>query len=234
MSQVAFVELQRWPATRCASAASVKSGRESTYFFDAGLFQRWHHGRIRSGAVTQQRSSRANVEFDMLFGPAYQGISACERRPQSRLRSITDARRPFAFNRKEAKDHGEGGRSSAVHSQAEDVIVDDVISGRRQSAGPSSFDSRRGGQAPLPSAARARSAENAVRARPGSAVEEMQMAVRRARMSIITLAELIEALAEGRGALARISAEYLSIDAGVSRAISAFMMYPTRHRLVRI
>src|ERR1700704_4048117 len=87
---------------------TLKSGRESPYFFNAGLFNTGAAigavGRAYAAAL-----SASDVEFDMLFGPAYKGI------PLVTITAAALAERhsrnlPFAFNRKEAKDHGEGGR----------------------------------------------------------------------------------------------------------------------------
>lgn len=105
----------------------VKSGRLSPYFFNAGLF---NSGRS-IGALAQfyaQALIDSGVEFDMLFGPAYKGI------PLSATTSVALANHPdlgrdvpFAFNRKEAKDHGEGGVLVGAPLQGKIVIIDDVI-----------------------------------------------------------------------------------------------------------
>jgi orotate phosphoribosyltransferase len=103
----------------------LKSGRESPYFFNAGLFNSGAAiaavGRAYAAAV-----AAAGVPFDMLFGPAYKGIP---------LATVTAAALAehhgvdalFAFNRKEAKDHGEGGRIVGSPLQGRVLIVDDVI-----------------------------------------------------------------------------------------------------------
>jgi orotate phosphoribosyltransferase len=103
----------------------LKSGRESPYFFNAGLF----NTGAAIGAVGRAYAAAAAaspLKFDMLFGPAYKGI------PLVTITAAALAERhgrnlPFAFNRKEAKDHGEGGRivGSALHGRV--LIVDDVI-----------------------------------------------------------------------------------------------------------
>jgi orotate phosphoribosyltransferase len=104
---------------------TLKSGRESPYFFNAGLFNTGSAvtavGRAYSAALAQ-----SDLEYDMLFGPAYKGI------PLVTITAAAMAEKhgrnlPFAFNRKEAKDHGEGG--SIVGSPLKDrvLIVDDVI-----------------------------------------------------------------------------------------------------------
>lgn len=106
----------------------VKSGRTSPYFFNAGLFNTGASvGRLAQ--FYAQALVDSGVEFDMLFGPAYKGIplstaTAIElaRHPQMAGRDV-----PFAFNRKEAKDHGEGGMLVGAPLKGKVVIIDDVI-----------------------------------------------------------------------------------------------------------
>lgn len=106
----------------------VKSGRISPYFFNAGLFNTGASvGRLAQ--FYAQALIDSGLEFDMLFGPAYKGI------PLSTATSIELARHPgmqgrdvpFAFNRKEAKGHGEGGVLVGAPLQGKVVIIDDVI-----------------------------------------------------------------------------------------------------------
>lgn len=106
----------------------VKSGRLSPYFFNAGLF---NTGRSvgRLAQFYAQALVDSGLAFDMLFGPAYKGI------PLSTATSIALAGHPalngrdvpFAFNRKEAKDHGEGGTLVGAPLRGKVVIIDDVI-----------------------------------------------------------------------------------------------------------
>ncbi len=103
----------------------TKAGRHSPYFFNAGLF---HDGATlgRLADFYAQTLLDAGVEFDMLFGPAYKGItlaSATAVALAGKGRNVA-----FAFNRKEAKDHGEGGTIVGAKLQGRVVIVDDVIS----------------------------------------------------------------------------------------------------------
>ena len=106
----------------------VKSGRISPYFFNAGLFNTGASvGRLAQ--FYAQALIDSGLEFDMLFGPAYKGI------PLSTATSIELARHPalggrdvpFAFNRKEAKGHGEGGVLVGAPLRGRVVIIDDVI-----------------------------------------------------------------------------------------------------------
>lgn len=103
----------------------TKAGRVSPYFFNAGLFNNGTNlGRIADFYAETLLKSKLN--FDMLFGPAYKGItlaSATAVALAGKGRNV-----PFAFNRKEAKDHGEGGNIVGATLQGRVVIVDDVIS----------------------------------------------------------------------------------------------------------
>ena len=103
----------------------TKAGRLSPYFFNAGLFD----DGAKLGRLAQfyaKALMRSGIEFDMLFGPAYKGI------PLGAAVAIELARLgknvPFAYNRKEAKDHGEGGSLVGAPLKGRVLIVDDVMS----------------------------------------------------------------------------------------------------------
>ena len=103
----------------------TKAGRLSPYFFNAGLFDDGAKlGRL--AVFYADRIEASGIEFDMLFGPAYKGI------PLGVALAIELARRgrnlPFAYNRKEAKDHGEGGSLVGAPLKGRVLIVDDVMS----------------------------------------------------------------------------------------------------------
>lgn len=104
---------------------TTKAGRLSPYFFNAGLFNNGENlGRIAHFYAETLLAS--GLDFDMLFGPAYKGItlaSATAVALAAKGRNV-----PFAFNRKEAKDHGEGGNIVGASLRGKVVIVDDVIS----------------------------------------------------------------------------------------------------------
>jgi orotate phosphoribosyltransferase len=103
----------------------TKAGRNSPYFFNAGLF---HDGATlgRLAEFYAQTLIDSGVEFDMLFGPAYKGITLASATAVALAGKGHDV--PFAFNRKEAKDHGEGGVMVGARLQGRVVIIDDVIS----------------------------------------------------------------------------------------------------------
>lgn len=103
----------------------TKAGRMSPYFFNAGLFD----DGAKLGRLAQfyaQRLLASGIEFDMVFGPAYKGI------PLGAVVALELARQgrnvPFAYNRKEAKDHGEGGTLVGAPLKGRVLIVDDVMS----------------------------------------------------------------------------------------------------------
>jgi orotate phosphoribosyltransferase len=103
----------------------TKAGRISPYFFNAGLFD----DGAKLGRLAEfyaQRIIESGIEFDMIFGPAYKGI------PLGAALAVELARRgrnvPFAYNRKEAKDHGEGGALVGASLKGRVLIVDDVMS----------------------------------------------------------------------------------------------------------
>jgi orotate phosphoribosyltransferase len=103
----------------------TKAGRLSPYFFNAGLF---HDGQTL-GQLAQFYAKTlldSQIEFDMLFGPAYKGITLAS----STAVALAGMGRntAFAYNRKEAKDHGEGGTIVGAKLQGRVVIIDDVIS----------------------------------------------------------------------------------------------------------
>jgi orotate phosphoribosyltransferase len=102
----------------------TKAGRLSPYFFNAGLFDGGAKLR-RLGEFYARRLLAAGLGFDMLFGPAYKGITLAAATAVELDRLGRDV--PFAFNRKEAKDHGEGGLIVGAPLAGRVVIVDDVI-----------------------------------------------------------------------------------------------------------
>ena len=175
---------------------TLKSGRQSPYFFNAGLFNTGGAvamlGRCYARAVAE-----SGVPFDMLFGPAYKGIPLVTTTAVA-LADWQSRSVPFAFNRKEAKKHGEGGSIVGAPLAGRVLIVDDVISAgtairesieiiRAAGATPAgvvvALDRQERGQGPL------------------SAVQEVQQAFSIPVINIVTLADLITHLEEaGRAA----------------------------------
>lgn len=120
-----FLELAIEHGVLRFGAFTLKSGRKSPYFFNAGLF---NSGAALAalGRFYARTIMDSGMQFDMLFGPAYKGIP---------LVSVTAAALaehhhrdlPWSFNRKEAKDHGEGGQLVGAPLQGRILIIDDVI-----------------------------------------------------------------------------------------------------------
>lgn len=105
---------------------TLKSGRLSPYFFNTGLFNTGEK-LARLGAYYAQTIVDSGIEFDMIYGPAYKGI------PLASATAVALAEKhgrdvPYVFNRKEVKDHGEGGMTLGAPIQGNVLIIDDVIS----------------------------------------------------------------------------------------------------------
>jgi orotate phosphoribosyltransferase len=183
----------------------LKSGRESPYFFNAG--------RLGDGAAAAALGRcyaaailRSGLGFDMVFGPAYKGIplatSLVIALAEHHGRSV-----PYAFNRKEAKDHGEGGNVVGSPLRGRVLIVDDVIT-----AGTAIRESleiiRAAGAQPagvlLALDRQERGQGNQ------SAVQEIETQYGLKCVSVVTLADLIEALSQPSDGQVRISAEQLT------------------------
>lgn len=120
-----FIQLAISHQALCFGEFTLKSGRTSPYFFNAGKFQTGNAlaalGRYYAAAITA-----AGISFDVVFGPAYKGI------PLAATTAIALADHyqrdlPYCYNRKEAKDHGEGGTLVGAPLQGKILIVDDVI-----------------------------------------------------------------------------------------------------------
>lgn len=203
--QLTFIDLAlRRDALRFGKF-TLKSGRESPYFFNAGLFSDGEAahllGRCYAAAIVE-----SGLDFDMLFGPAYKGIplatAAAVALAAEHGRSV-----PYAFNRKEVKEHGEGGTLVGAALKGRVLIVDDVIT-----AGTAVRESleliRASGATPVGVALALDRQERGSGAL--SAVQELEEAHGLRCVSIVTLAELIEALSQGTDAPARISAEQLT------------------------
>ncbi|WP_339897392.1 orotate phosphoribosyltransferase [uncultured Gilvimarinus sp.] len=105
---------------------TLKSGRVSPYFFNAGRFFQSGGGLAKMGRFYAQALIDSGVAYDLIFGPAYKGI------PLASATAVALAEHhgqdvPYCFNRKEAKDHGEGGSLVGAPLTGRTVIVDDVI-----------------------------------------------------------------------------------------------------------
>lgn len=184
---------------------TLKSGRESPYFFNAGQFSDGKSaallGRCYAAALV-----RSGIEFDMIFGPAYKGI------PLATATAIALSEHhgrnvPYAFNRKESKDHGEGGKVVGTALRGRVLIIDDVIT-----AGTAIRESleiiRGAGAEPVAVALcldRQERGQGAL-----TAVQEVEKEQGLKCVSIVTLTDLIDTLARPSDGRTRISAEQLT------------------------
>jgi orotate phosphoribosyltransferase len=178
----------------------LKSGRVSPYFFNAGLF---NSGRALAelGRAYASAIDSSGLQFDVLFGPAYKGIPLVTATAIA-LADHHQRNTPWAFNRKEAKDHGEGGSIVGAPLRGRVLIIDDVITAgtaireavdiiRAAGGEPSgvvlALDRQEKGQGDL------------------SAVQEVEQTLRLPVFSILKLADLIAYL-EGAGDAAQLAA----------------------------
>lgn len=104
---------------------TTKAGRQSPYFFNAGLFNDGY-SMLRLARFYARSIIASEVKFDMLFGPAYKGIILAA--ATAMMLAEQGINVPYAYNRKEAKDHGEGGILVGAPLQGKVLIIDDVIS----------------------------------------------------------------------------------------------------------
>jgi orotate phosphoribosyltransferase len=121
-----FFELALSKGNLSFGSFTLKSGRVSPYFFNAGGFDDGASlgelARCYAEAITNSR-----LDFDMLFGPAYKGIPLAAATAVA-LNEYHNRNVPYAFNRKEAKDHGEGGMIVGAVLTGKVLVIDDVIS----------------------------------------------------------------------------------------------------------
>ena len=203
--QRTFIDLAMSRQALRFGSFKLKSGRESPYFFNAGLFNDGEAiavlGQCYATALT-----RSGLEFDMLFGPAYKGIPLATATAiafsEHHHRSV-----PWAFNRKEAKDHGEGGNIVGSPLKGRVVIVDDVIT-----AGTAIRESveiiRAAGATPAGVALALDRQERGQGSQ--SAVQEVSAQFGLRCVSILTLADLIESFGSNPGDPVRISREQVA------------------------
>ena len=203
--QLTFIDLALEREALRFGHFKLKSGRESPYFFNAGLFSNGKSaavlGRCYAAAIV-----RSGIAFDMIFGPAYKGIPLATATVVA-LSEHHDRNVPYAFNRKEAKDHGEGGKVVGTPLHGRVLIVDDVITAG--TAVRESLDIIRGaGAEPVAVALALDRQERGQGAL--TAVQEVEKEHGLKCVSIVTLADLIETLSRPADGRVRISAEQLT------------------------
>ncbi|HNJ83110.1 MAG TPA: orotate phosphoribosyltransferase [Piscinibacter sp.] len=193
----------------------TKAGRLSPYFFNAGLFD----DGAKLGRLAEfyaRRLLASGLQFDMLFGPAYKGITLAAAVAIELARLGRNV--PFAYNRKEAKDHGEGGTLVGAKVAGRVLIVDDVIS-----AGTSVRESismiQAAGATPCGVAIaldrQEKATENGADA-PWSAVQYVQQKLALPVAAIATLADLLQYLNS-------------TADAGLQAHVAAVSAYRERY-----
>jgi len=170
---------------------TLKSGRVSPYFFNAGLFNTGYAaaklGRYYASAIAD-----SEIEFDMLFGPAYKGIPLAVL-AASALAEHHDLDVPYAFNRKEVKAHGEGGSIIGAPLSGRVFIVDDVITAGTAAREAQQIVSSAGADA----AGLVISLDRQELGRDSrSAVQEVEQTLRIPVISIVQLEDLIDMLEE--------------------------------------
>jgi orotate phosphoribosyltransferase len=203
--QLTFIDLALRRDALRFGRFTLKSGRESPYFFNAGLFSDGESARVL-GRCYAAAIVASGLGFDMLFGPAYKGIPLAT--ATAVALSADHARNvPYAFNRKEAKDHGEGGGLVGAALAGRVLIVDDVIT-----AGTAVRESleliRAAGAQPVGVALALDRQERGQGAL--TAVQEVEQTYGLRCVSIITLADLIEALSRPADGRVRVSDEQLT------------------------
>jgi orotate phosphoribosyltransferase len=203
--QLRFIELALTREALRFGEFRLKSGRDSPYFFNAGLFSDGESaamlGRCYAAAIM-----RSGLGFDMLFGPAYKGIplvtATAVALAEQHARSV-----PYAYNRKEAKEHGEGGVVVGAPLRGRVLIVDDVITAG--TAVRESLDLIRAGGAEPVGVALALDRQERGQGTL-SAVQELERDQGLKCVSIVTLSDLIDALSRPVSGAQRISAEQLA------------------------
>ena len=124
--QKEFIELAIKKKALCFGEYKLKSGRISPYFFNTGLFNDGE-SLTKLGRFYAEALQNSEIKFDMIYGPAYKGVPLASAMAIS-FHEIFGKNYPFCFNRKEIKDHGEGGFTFGAEIQNRVIIIDDVIS----------------------------------------------------------------------------------------------------------
>jgi len=184
---------------------TLKSGRTSPYFFNAGLF---NSGKALAelGACYAKVIVDQALEFDVLFGPAYKGIPLAAAIAVA-LSTEHGIDKPYAFNRKEAKDHGEGGSIVGADVHGNVLIVDDVITAGTAIREAVDIIAAEGGQTSSILIALDRQERGQGKL---SAIQEVQQDFGVSVHSIITMADLIA---------------YIQTDANYSQYLDAMQAY---------
>ncbi|KAJ2036568.1 hypothetical protein GGI01_000289 [Coemansia sp. RSA 376] len=181
---------------------TLKSGRKSPYFFNAGKFNSGASlakiGQYYAAAI----SSRPDIEFDVVFGPAYKGIPLCATTVIALATAGNESQRDvlYSFNRKEAKDHGEGGSIVGAALKGRRIlVVDDVITAG--TAIRESMDIIREAGATLAGVVVAIDRQEKGRDSSLSAIQEIERQHGTPVVAVVTLGNVVEYLQEQGGEL---------------------------------
>ena len=166
---------------------TLKSGRVSPYFFNAGLFNTGE-ALAKLGRYYAQALKNSEIQFDVLFGPAYKGIPLASSCAIS-LATQHNMNVPYSFNRKEAKDHGEGGNIVGATLKGNILIIDDVITAGTAIREAMDIISNAGAQAAGVLIALDRQEKGKAEL---SAIQEVEQQYNIPVLSIIKLADLVE------------------------------------------
>lgn len=203
--QLAFIDLALARKALRFGQFTLKSGRESPYFFNAGLFSDGEAAAVL-GRCYAAALIRSGIGFDMLFGPAYKGIPLVTATAIA-LSDLHQRSVPYAFNRKEAKEHGEGGNIVGAALTGRVVIVDDVIA-----AGTAKREAidliRDAGANPIAILLALDRQERGLGAQSAAQELEAEHGIR--CVSILTLSTLVEALARRKSEDFVVSEEQLT------------------------
>lgn len=195
-----FIELAREAGALKFGEFELKSGRISPYFFNAGAFD---HGRLIAGVADAYADAivASGVEFDVLFGPAYKGIPlAAGVAIALYARHGRDV--PVAYNRKEAKAHGEGGVLVGAPVRGRVMVVDDVISAGTAFAQARELVAAAGAEVTALTVGLDRQERGTAGASARSQIESDGVAV----VAVAALDDLIAAIEGAEGAGSRLSA----------------------------
>ncbi|MCG8413401.1 MAG: orotate phosphoribosyltransferase [Pseudomonadales bacterium] len=174
---------------------TLKSGRISHYFFNAGLFNTGNKLNFLSQCYASA-IAESNPDFDVLFGPAYKGIPLAATAAIA-LINHHGIDKPYCFNRKEAKDHGEGGTIVGAPLQGKVLVIDDVITAG--TAIREAVDIIQGNGASLASIAVAMDRQERGTGET-SAIQEIEQTYKIKVISIITLQDIVEYLSQSNNA----------------------------------
>ena len=193
---------------------SLKSGRVSPYFFDAGLFNTGSRLALLAESYAAAISA-AGIEFDVLFGPAYKGIPIAATTAQA-LALQHGIDKPYCFNRKEVKEHGEGGSLVGAPMKGKVLIIDDVITAGTAIRESAAIISNAGAKLTAIAVALDRQERGSDESHNTSAIQEIEQEYRAKVISIITLADIIEHLSQHQ-------------DPGLAQHLSKVQAYRDRY-----